>query len=63
MEIAGADGGLRDLEGRDLLGFDVNDTVLILQLAGEGKNKHHFHNPVLTSILTFLWLANIILES
>ncbi len=35
MEIAGADGSLRDFEGRDLLGFDVNNPILILDWAGD----------------------------
>jgi hypothetical protein len=47
MEIAGADGSLRDLEWRDFLGFDVNDPILILDWSGDLKKPAAGHNRAL----------------
>src|SRR5580698_3967049 len=43
MEVAGADGSLRDFEGRDFLGLDVNDSILILDWSGDLKKPAAGH--------------------
>ena len=47
MEVTGAYDGLRDFEGRDFLGLNVNNAVLILDRASDLKksaagNDHAF---------------------
>jgi hypothetical protein len=43
MEVAGADGSLRDFEWRDFLGFYVNDPILILDWSGDLKKPAAGH--------------------
>lgn len=47
VEVARADGSLRDFEGRDFLGFDVNAPILILDWSGDLKKPVAGHNDSL----------------
>ena len=47
MEVARADRSLRDFEGRDFLGFDVNYPILILDWSGDLKKPAAGHNRAL----------------